>query len=62
MSEELNTRPHHTPRPCEKCGSTNISATRTENVLDLKCNDCGYTWTKTLPPRPPRPPKEESAE
>jgi hypothetical protein len=27
-------------------------------VLEFKCNDCGHTWSKTLPPRPPRPPKE----
>jgi hypothetical protein len=55
---ELNTRPHHPPRPCEKCGSTNISVSHHDDVLEFKCNDCGHTWSKTLPPRPPRPPKE----
>lgn len=36
----------HTPRPCEKCGSTNISVTRFEDHIELRCNDCGYTWER----------------
>lgn len=53
--------PHHPPKPCEKCGSTNISVTPHHGYVEFKCNDCGHTWQKNFPPRPPKDEKPEEA-
>jgi predicted RNA-binding Zn-ribbon protein involved in translation (DUF1610 family) len=64
MTENTHDRPHphHPPKPCEKCGSTNINVQFHKEYIDFTCNDCGHTWRKDLPKRPHHPPKDGEPE
>lgn len=58
MSEHKPHIPHHPPKPCEKCGSTNIEVKPHRDRIEFVCKDCGHTWEKPFPPRPPKPEDE----